>query len=97
MKQISIAFIITCLVGCFCPDQEKKSKKGKPLPDFKLQISDSSNWAYEKQKSVRKQVALCYFDSQCSFCNGQTNKFIEYIYNLKGEEFYFMHPFHFIA
>jgi thiol-disulfide isomerase/thioredoxin len=95
MKKLSIAFIITCIVGCFGAEPEKTGMEGKPLPGFNLLSPDSSTWINTSQAPKDKPVVLYYFSPYCPFCKAQTKEIIEDMDKLKGIQFYFITPFPF--
>lgn len=97
MKRVSITFITICFASCFCSESEKKSKEGKPLPDFNTKLSDNSNWVTISRKPTERLVALYYFNPHCPFCKDQTSKIIDDIGYLDGIQFYYIHPIHFMA
>jgi thiol-disulfide isomerase/thioredoxin len=95
MKKLSIAFIITSIIGCFGSEPERTGMEGKPLPGFNLLLTDSTTWINTSQVPKGKPVVLYYFNPHCPYCKAQTKDIIEEIDKLKGIQFYFITPFPF--
>ncbi|MCS3800123.1 TlpA family protein disulfide reductase [Niastella sp. OAS944] len=95
MKKLSIAFVITCLVGCFGAEPQKTGMEGKPLPGFNLLLPDSSTWVNTNQAPKGKPVILYYFNPHCPYCKAQTKEIIEDMDQLKANQFYFITPYPF--
>jgi thiol-disulfide isomerase/thioredoxin len=95
MKQISIIFIITCLVGCFGSTPEKTGQEGKTLPNFNLLLPDSVTWINTSHVPTNKPLVLFYFNPHCPYCRAQTKDIIEDMDKLKNIQFYFITPFSF--
>ena len=95
MKKISIAFLITCLTGCFGAEPQKTGLEGKLLPTFNLLAPDSSTWIRTNEAPKGKSVALYYFNPHCPYCKAQTKEILQDIDKLAGIQFYFITPFPF--
>lgn len=95
MKNLSIAFFLICLAGCFGAEPEKTGMEGKPLPSFNLLLPDSSTWINTSQAPNGKPIVLYYFNPHCPYCKAQTKEIIEDIDKLKAIQFYFITPYSF--
>jgi thiol-disulfide isomerase/thioredoxin len=93
MKQISLFFIILCLVGCFGTEPQKTGKEGKPLPEFSMLLLDSTTRLHSRDIPANKPFVLFVFSPYCPFCKAQTKKIIEDRDLLQDIHFYFISRF----
>lgn len=87
MKYI-FAFITLLLASCFGKAPEKTGMEGKKLPEFSLQMPDSTTWLNTKDIKTGQSVVFFLFSSQCPYCKSQLSKIVENIASLKEVSIY---------
>jgi thiol-disulfide isomerase/thioredoxin len=93
MKQYSLMFALTIIAGCFSAEPQKTGKEGKPMPEFKLLLTDSITTVNIAEQSVNRPSVLFYYSPFCPHCKAQTKKIIEDIDELKDIQIYFISEF----
>jgi thiol-disulfide isomerase/thioredoxin len=84
------------LVSCFGKKPEKTGMEGKTLPDFSLQLADSTSWINTKDIPAGQSVAFFFFTPHCPYCKSQMSKIIEDIDALKNLPIFMITPSPFI-
>jgi len=88
MKQLVLFIIIAVLSGCYGAEPEKTGLEGKPLPSFKLLLSDSSTYIDMKDIPKGKPVVLFYYGPYCPYSRAQMEEIIRDIKQFKNTQFY---------
>jgi len=88
MKYITLYILLGYLSGCYSVEPEKTGMEGKPMPSFKLLLSDSITWMDTKEIPTGKPVVLLYFGPHCPYSRAQMEEIIEDIDKLKDISFY---------
>ena len=83
-----LLFIVITVVGCYERKPEITGLEGKPIPSFKLLLSDSSTYFDTKTIPAGKPTVLFYISPQCPYCRAQMNEIIEDMDRLKNIHFY---------
>ena len=93
MKQLVLVFIIILIAGCFGKEPQKTGLEGKPLPEFKMLLTDSITLINSRDIHINKPIVLFYLSPYCPYCKAQTKEIIEDIHKLKDIQFYFITNF----
>lgn len=80
-------------MGCFGSEPQNTSLKGKPLPPFKLLLTDSITLLSNADLPSNKSIVFFYLSPFCPYCKAQTKEIIEDLENLKNIQFYFITNF----
>lgn len=88
MRQIALLILGLYLAGCYSKQPEKTGLEGKPLPSFKLLLTDSTTYFDTKDISKGKPVALFLFGPHCPYSKAQMEEIIEDMDKLKDIHFY---------
>jgi thiol-disulfide isomerase/thioredoxin len=90
MKQLISLLVITSLSGCFGKESHKIGLEGKPLPNFRLLLTDSVTSLSSNDIPSGKTTVFFYLTPSCSYCKAQTKEIIEDMDKLKDIQFYFV-------
>jgi hypothetical protein len=88
MRQIALLILGLYLAGCYSKQPEKTGLEGKPLPSFKLLLTDSTTYFDTKEITKGKPVALFLFGPHCPYSKAQMEEIIEDMDILKDIHFY---------
>lgn len=88
MKRTFIYAIALVLVGCFGKEPEKTGLEGKPLPSFKLFLTDSTTHFDTKAIATGKPIVLFYFGPHCPYSKSQMDEIVNNMQSLKDIQFY---------
>jgi hypothetical protein len=77
MKQAIVLLIITALFGCYGSEPEKTGLEGKPLPSFKLLLTDSTTYIDTKNIPKGKPIVLFYYGPYCPYSKAQMEEIID--------------------
>jgi thiol-disulfide isomerase/thioredoxin len=80
------------MASCFSATPQKTGKEGKPMPEFKLLLTDSTTWI-STQATDNRATVLFVFSPFCPYCKTQTKVIIENMDKLKDIQFYFITNF----
>jgi thiol-disulfide isomerase/thioredoxin len=93
MKQLCTVFLLVFLAACYSSEPQKTGKEGKPMPAFKILLTDSSTWVKTNEFPDGQASVLFYFSPYCPYCKVQTKQIVENIDKLKNIHFYFISAF----
>lgn len=93
MKFLILIFAIT-LSACYSKEPEHTSKEGKPLPEFKIQLSDSSI-LNTKDIATGKPFLIFIFGPHCPYSKAQMQNFVDNKKDLKGVDIIAITPYPF--
>jgi thiol-disulfide isomerase/thioredoxin len=86
MKYI-VTIIIISLFGCNRVEPVRTGFEGKPLPSFKLLLSDSTTYNMVDVKE-EKPIILFYYSPDCPYCKAQMEEMIGNIEEFKNTQLY---------
>src|SRR5579872_191676 len=87
MKKLCFLALLTFLCGCFGKTPEKTGLEGKPLPSFKLLLTDSSTNFDTRNIPGDKPVVLFYFGPYCPYSRAQMEEIIKNMNQLQDVRF----------
>jgi thiol-disulfide isomerase/thioredoxin len=93
MKSYITFVLLALLASCYSAEPQKTGKEGKPMPTFKILLTDSATWVSSNDLPTGQASVLFYFSPHCPFCKAQTRQIIENIDNLKSIHFLFISNF----
>lgn len=82
MKYI-LGIITVFFVSCFGKTPEKTGMEGKILPEFSLQMPDSTTWINTKDIRTGQPAVFFLFSAHCPYCKSQLSKIVDDIESLK--------------
>jgi thiol-disulfide isomerase/thioredoxin len=88
MKFMFLFVITICLYGCFGIEPEKTGLEGKPMPSFKILLTDSTRYFDTKDIPGGKPVVLLFIGPHCPYSKAQMAEIVEDINDLKNINFY---------
>lgn len=84
----SIILASVLLVSCLSKAPEITGLEGKMLPDFSLQMPDSTSWINTKDITTGQPTVFFLFSSHCPYCKSQLTKIEDNIASLKDISIY---------
>jgi thiol-disulfide isomerase/thioredoxin len=90
MNFLKTIFPLLILTGCFGKKPETTGLEGKPLPSFKLFLTDSTTYFDTKSIIAGKPVVLLYFGPYCPYSKAQVQEITDNMESLKDVRFYFI-------
>lgn len=78
-----IAFAVLLLVSCFSKKPDNTGMEGKTLPEFSLQMPDSTTWINTKDISTGQPAVFFIFSAHCPYCKSQLSKIVDNMESLK--------------
>lgn len=88
MKLIMPLLIIALFTGCYARDPEETGLEGKSMPQFTLQLMDSTHFLNSASIPTGKAAAIFCFNPYCPYCKAQMDEIIEDMDVLKDLHFY---------
>lgn len=82
------AFAGFLLISCFGKSPEKTGMEGKSLPDFSLQMPDSTTWIHTKDIKTGQPAVFFLFSVHCPYCKSQLTKITDNATSLKDLPIY---------
>jgi thiol-disulfide isomerase/thioredoxin len=77
MKQLSIIVLFALLTGCAGRDPHPTGKEGKPVPEYVLQMVDSTTYLSTKDIPAGKPVVFFYLGTHCPYSHNQMKEIVE--------------------
>ncbi|MBO9201403.1 MULTISPECIES: TlpA family protein disulfide reductase [Niastella] len=97
MKQLITFFIFVTIISCASKDPMKQAMEQalelKPIPSFKILLSDSTNWVSTTDVSTNKSVVMFFFSPHCPYCRAQMDDIMKNMRQLKDIQFYLVTDF----
>lgn len=87
MKNKVFFFILIALTSCADQHSVKTGLEGKPIPSFKLLLSDSVSYFDTKEITAGKPTVFFYFSPYCPYCKAQMEEITKRIEILKDIQF----------
>lgn len=92
MKPYTLLLIPILLFGCYSKEPKFAELEGKPLPSFKLLLSDSVTYLETERIPTGKPTVFFYYGPYCTYSGTQIDEIINEIDKLKDIQFYAFTP-----
>lgn len=92
MKHIIPLIIIILLSGCYSRNPDKTDLEGKPIPSFKILLTDSTTYLDTKDIQSGHPLVLFYYSPSCPYSRAQMEEMVENMSIMKKYQFLILTP-----